>query len=395
MKQHSDVIIVGGGVTGLSTALHLKEIGVKDVLILERHYIGSGQSGRAAGVIRGTVSDPTVSETQLEGQAFFQAFEERFSIPIDVNHIGYILVGKASLLGHIEDTIKVARSAGCDLKQIDAEEAEELQPGLGTEDDAVFVYEPGGLYVDPMSATYALSLAAKKSGVRIVEGCEVGDIRVNEDKVSGVKTASGDFNAPKILIATSVWGQPQLAKLGINVPVRPHIAEMGFFQVGPGSKDKFRRIIFDSRANLYMRPEGDRQLFVGRREDLYYQKYGNPIDPDSYKQTANFHSIDEMHKNLLITLPFMKEGFVHRTYACTYDVTPDQMPILDKAETIEGLYYAIGFSGGGFSTSPWVGKRMAAFIAKDTYPQDLEVFRFKRFAQGKTIKWANTPIDYN
>ena len=394
IKQTADVIIIGGGVTGLSTALHLKELGVEDVLIVERHYIGSGQSGRAAGVIRGTVRHPTVSDTQLEGQVFFQSFEERFSIPIEVNHIGYMLVGYTRDRKHIEETIDVARSAGCDLKEIDAKEAEELQPGLGTNDDSMFVYEPGGIYVDPMSATYALSLAAKKLGVRFIEGCEVGDIRVNEGKVTGVKSAAGNFDAPKILIATSVWGQPQLAKIGLDVPVRPHIAEMGFFQVGPGSQDRLRRIIFDSRAKLYMRPEGERQIFVGRREDYYEQKNGDPIDPDNYKQTANFHSLDEMHRNLQITLPFMNEGFVHRTYACTYDITPDHMPILDKAEAIEGLFYAVGFSGGGFSTSPWVGKRMAAFIANGNSSSDLEVFRSERFAEGQDIQWDNTPANY-
>ncbi len=391
MKQSADVIIIGGGVTGLSTAIHLKELGIKEVVVLERHFIGSGQSGRAAGVIRGTVRHPTVSDTQLEGQAFFNSFEERFGIPIEVNQTGYILIGKASDREFIKGTIAVASAAGCDLKQIDAKEAEALQPGLGTTNDDIFVFEPGGLHVDPMPATHALSRAAIKLGVRIVEGCAVGDLRVKKDKVTGVKSASGDFDAPKILIATSVWGQPQLARLGIDVPVRPHIAEMGFFQVGHGSKDRLRLIIFDSRANIYMRPEGERQIFVGRREDAYEQENGNPIDPDNYKQTANFHSLDEMHKNLQITLPFMNDGFAHRTYACTYDITSDHMPILDKAEDIIGLYFAVGFSGGGFSTSPWVGKRMAALIANDALPSDLEVFKSGRFAEGKIIEWANTP----
>ena len=395
MKQNADVIIIGGGVTGLSTALHLKELGVDDVLILERHFIGSGQSGRAAGVIRGTVSHPTVSATQLEGQAFFKSFETRHGIPVVVNQTGYMLVGKGGEEEHIKKTIEVAKKAGCDLKRIDAKEATELQPGLNTVDGSIFVYEPGGIYVDPMPATHAYHLAAKRSGVRVIEGCEVGDIRVKGEKVYGVESARGDFEAAKILVATSVWGQPQLAKLGIDVPVSPHIAEMGFFQVPPDSNYKLHRIIFDSRADLYMRPEVEIQIFVGRKEQNYENMNGDPVDPDNYKQTANFQSLQEMHKNLQITLPFMSKGFVHRTYACTYDITPDQMPILDKAETIDGLFLAIGFSGGGFSTSPWVGKRMALLIAEEKKPQDMEVFNLERFSKGELIRWSNTPTDYN
>jgi sarcosine oxidase subunit beta len=390
MNQKADVLIVGGGVTGLSTGLHLKELGVKNVVILERHSIGSGQSGRAAGVLRGTVRHPTVSETQLEGQTFLRSFEARYGIPIQINQTGYMLVATDREREHVNSTFEVANQAGCDLKRIDAEAAAELQPGLGTEEGCTYLFEPGAIYVDPMPATHAFSLAARNLGVRVIEGCEVGNILVQDEKVYGVASAMGNFEAPTILIATSVWGQPQLAKMGIEVPVRPHIAEMGFFQVPLHSRYRLLRVIFDSRAKLYMRPEGELQMFVGRRESDYYQSNGVAIDPDNYKQTANFHSLKEMHKNLQITLPFMSEGFVHRTYACTYDVTPDEMPILDRAESVGGLYFAIGFSGGGFSTSPWVGKRMASFMAEGAKPQDMEVFALERFAKGELIRWSNT-----
>ena len=390
MNQKADVIIVGGGVTGLSTGLHLKELGVENVVILERHSIGSGQSGRAAGVLRGTVRHPTVSETQLEGQTFLQSFEARYGIPILVNHTGYMLVATEGEREHVDSTFEVANQAGCDLKRIDAETAAELQPGLGTEEGCTYLFEPGAIYVDPMPATHAFFLAARNLGVRVIEGCEVGNVLVQDENVYGVESAMGNFEAPTILIATSVWGQPQLAKLGVDVPVRPHIAEMGFFQVPFHSGYRLKRTIFDARAKLYMRPEGELQMFVGRRESDFYQSNGARIDPNNYKQTANFYSLEEMHKNLEITLPFMSEGFVHRTYACTYDVTPDEMPILDKAKSLGGLYFAIGFSGGGFSTSPWVGKRMASFMAERVKPQDMEVFGLERFAKGELIRWSNT-----
>ena len=390
MNQRADVVIVGGGVTGLSTGLQLKELGVEDVVILERHSIGSGQSGRAAGVLRGTVRHPTVSETQLEGQKFLHSFEARYGIPILVNQTGYMLVATDNEREQVDSTFAVANQAGCDLKRIDAAAAAELQPGLGTEEGCTYLFEPGAIYVDPMPATHAFFLAARNLGVRVIQGCEVGNLLVQDEKVYGVESALGNFKAPTVLIATSVWGQPQLARIGVDVPVRPHIAEMGFFQVPLHSPYRLNRIIFDARAKLYMRPEAELQMFVGRRESDYYQSDGVPIDPDNYKQTANFHSLEEMHKNLEVTLPFMSEGFVHRTYACTYDVTPDEMPILEKAESVGGLFFAIGFSGGGFSTSPWVGKRMASFMAEGVKPQDMEVFGLERFAKGELIRWSNT-----
>ncbi|MAE64520.1 MAG: hypothetical protein CMJ18_09650 [Phycisphaeraceae bacterium] len=392
MSRTADVLVVGGGVTGLCTALHLKDQGVRDVLVLERHIIGSGQSGRAAGVIRGTVRHATVSATQLEGQGFYRSFEERFGIPVDVHHVGYMLVATSGERAHVEATVEVARRTGCDLRLIGRDEAAEVQPGLAIDEDGVYAHEPGGVYVDPMPATHAIYLAARASGVMIEQGCEVGDIRVRDGRVIGVTTADGEFEAPNVLIATSVWGKPQLARLGIDVPVRPHIAQMAFFHAPAGSADRLRTIMFDSRAGLYMRPEGEAQMFVGRRESSFYREDGPPVDPDNYRQTAEFDAVERMHGQLSLSLPFMREGFVHRTYACTYDVTPDDMPILESAEGIEGLYYAVGFSGSGFSAAPWIGKRMAAFIAEGRKPADFGIFNLGRFAQGELISWSNTPV---
>lgn len=393
MVQGADVIIVGGGITGLSTALHLKQRGITNVVVLERHFVGSGQSGRAAGVIRATVQHPTVSMTQLEGQAFFESFESQYGIPLQVNRVGYLLVAQPHEREYVEGTATVAKQSGCVLSEIDAHEAADLQPGLNVAGDCIYLFEPRAIFVDPMPATHAVLLAARALGVIVMEGCEVADIRVKGDQVVGVDSSAGRFAAPNLLIATSVWGQPQLAALGIDVPVKPHIAQMVFYHVPPTSGLRLCRIIFDSRANLYMRPEHETQLFVGRKERDFVESDGNLIDPDNYRQTATHHAVADMSRKLAVTLPFMKRGFVHRTYACTYDITPDEMPILDRATTIRGLYFAIGFSGGGFSTSPWVGRRMADLIADGTKPKELRLFNLERFAKGDLIQWSNTPTE--
>ena len=210
-----------------------------------------------------------------------------------------------------------------------------------------------------------------------------------------MRTSQDFFAAPRVLVATSVWGRPQLASLGIDVPVHPHVAEMCFFQTPLGDRRRLHRIMFDSRAKLYMRPEGERQMFVGRKESDFVTQSGTAIDPDNYRQTATWPAVRQMHRNLAVTLPFMADGFVHRTYACAYDMTPDQMPILDQAESAAGLFFAMGFSGGGFSMSPWVGKRLATWIAEGTRPPDIKLFELDRFRRGDLIQWSNTPDEDN
>lgn len=391
MVATADVIIVGGGVTGLSTALHLRERGVRDVVVLERHAIGAGQSSRAAGVVRGTVQHATVSQTQLEGQEFFASFSDRYGIPLDVHQVGYLLIAGPDDRTYVEQTKYVASQAGCHVVEMDESQALNLQPGLPVATDAIYLHEPGGIYVDAMPATHAIMLAAQQAGVRVIDDCPVRSLRIEQGKIQAVETESGSLVAPVVFLATSVWAQPLLARLGLDLPVHPHIAEMAFFHPPPGSKFGLNCVLFDSRVGLYMRPEERRLLFVGRREADFYTSSGAAVDPDCYRQTATHGAIKEMHQRLAATFPPMRNGFVHRTYACTYDVTPDEMPILDRLPGTEGLYFALGFSGGGFSTSPWIGNRMAAWMESGVAPAELELFAADRFDTGKFIHWANAP----
>ena len=390
-SRNADVIIVGGGVTGVSTALNLKLRGIESVVVLERHHIGAGQSGRAAGVVRALVRDPLVSRWLLESIRFFSSFTEQFGERMDVNDVGYLLLASTEEKDQVEATSAASASAGCEVRSIDAKQAQELQPGLRCDDQTIYAFEPSAIYVDPMVATRAMARAARRSGVQILEGCEVGSIQVNGNAVTGVQTADVRWDAPVVMIATSVWGKAQLSVLDVDVPVYPHRAEMAFFHAPLEGNDRCQRILSDTRSMLYLRPQHVLQMFVGWREgdrisglkDLTHE------DPDNYKQTAHYETVQDMHRRLAMTLPFMRDGFVHGTYACVYDYTLDAMPILDQVDSISGLYFALGFSGGGFSMSPWIGRMMAEFILTANKPSDIDPLRLSRFAEGELIDWSN------
>ena len=391
MQQTADVIIVGGGVTGLSTAINLRQLGAGEVLLLERHFVGAGQSHRAAGIVRALVRDTTVAMALAESIEFFSTFSDRFEQGIQVHPAGYLLLSEPDQVQTIREAIDAATTAGCEARVIDSGEAQQLQPGLREEDETLYVYEPGAIHLDPMPAVQALRRVAEELGVRIIEGCEVGDILIRGGQVVGVESSQGRCETSNLLVATSVWGRPQLQRLGTDVPVYPHRAEMAFFQVPDSDKLQLSCIVTDARSMLYLRPEGDRQMFVGWREGDRIHTTEDLVteDPDNYQQTAHFATVTDMHRRLAMTLPPMADGFVHRTYACVYDYTPDGMPILERSASVEGLYFAVGFSGGGFSLSPWVGRGMAEFIVQDQRPQQIERFDLARFAEGRTFNWSN------
>jgi sarcosine oxidase subunit beta len=387
----ADVIIVGGGVTGLSVALHLKELGAGRVLLLERHHVGAGQSGHAAGIVRGLVGHKAVASMLIESLNFFTNFENEYEEKLAVYPAGFLLLNQSSQSDFLDRVICEAKEAGCTANRISAAEAIELQPGLRQDSDDIYAFEPDAIYVDPMMATQTLARVARRLGVEVVEGCEVYSILKNGYRILGVATPLGKFESDSVVIGTAAWGAAQLAKLGIEVPVYPHRTEMAFFSVWPESSVRVSRILSDARTMLYLRPEGTDQMFVGWREGdrILSVRDFVPADPDNYWQTSNYASLADMSRRLAVTLPFMAEGFVHRTYACVYDYTPDGMPILDRAESVKGLYFSLGYSGGGFSLSPWVGSVMSRFIFDGLKSAEMHLLRLSRFEEGQLLKWGN------
>lgn len=390
-SKTADVVIVGGGITGLSIALHLKSLGVPRVIVLERHHVGAGQSGRAAGIVRALVNHSGVASILLDSLRFLNHFNESYGESIAVNQAGYLLIQHAAQSEVLNEVIRNAVAAGCEARQIRVEEARELQPGLNAQSDAVCAFEPGAVHVDPMVVTQALARVAARMGVEIEPGCEVDSVVIDKQQARGVATQSGLRQAGKVVIATAIWGKSQLEKAGVVVPVYPHRVEMAFFSVFPKSPDRLLRILSDARTLLYLRPEGRDQMFVGWREG---DRIASPqdfavVDPDHYRQTSHYASLADMQRRLATTLPFMNDGFVHRTYACVYDYTPDGMPILDAAERVQGLYFALGYSGGGFSLAPWVGSAMARFITAGVKSPEMQLLRLKRFEEGQLLSWSN------
>ena len=391
MAAHTaDVIVVGGGVNGLSTALELRELGIGRVVVLERHMVASGQSGRAAGISRALVPHARTARWQLESQNSYLGFEDRFGISIPVSQPGYLLVGRAAERALVERGVQTATAIGANAEIIDADSALDLQPGLRRGDDVVYAYEKGAVHVDPMVTAQALALAARRAGVDIREDCPVEELMVDAGRIAGVRTATQQLQSPAVMVATSVWGTAQLSALGLEVPVYPHRAEMAFFHDPLDGGHHLERILTDTRSGLYLRPEGARQMFVGWREGDFVHGPDDFVaqDPDNYRQTAEPARLRDMGERLAGALDFMRDGFVHRSYACVYDYTPDGQPILD-ADGPDGLYYALGFSGGGFSTAGIVGRTMARFIVDAKKPEEIEWLRRARFEQGDTIEWSN------
>ncbi|GIT28554.1 MAG: hypothetical protein Ct9H300mP1_06000 [Planctomycetaceae bacterium] len=164
----------------------------------------------------------------------------------------------------------------------------------------------------------------------IREGCEVKESGGRGGTRDRCCERRGEGFSRKRAGGDSVWGTPQLARLGIKVPVRPHIAQMAFFHVPAGSGQRLQTTCSIREPASTCAPRAWLRCSLDGRKKGFHDPDEPAIDPDDYKQTAEYAPVRQMHAGLSVTLPSMRDGFVHRTYACTYDVTPDEMPILER-----------------------------------------------------------------
>jgi glycine/D-amino acid oxidase-like deaminating enzyme len=386
-------IIIGGGIIGLSTAIHLDKRGVKNITILERHFIGAGQSGRAAGIVRTLVRDPRVARWLRYSQEYCLGISNDFGIGEGINKRGYLLLlGGDQETGAQQALDSATQGGSTDIERVTPSQAQKLQPGIRQDDKTIYLWEQGALQCDPMLLTQTMARLARSSGVEIIENCQVNDLLISNNKIVGVQADSLPMEAENVFVATSTLGQPLLARYGIDVPVYPHRVEMAFFHVPANGVLSLSCCVSDSKSLVYLRPEIGNQIFVGWREGDLVKNLDDleRVDPDNYKQTMNNSTLQKMRQSLSTTLPAMKDGFVHRTYACVYDWTDDEMPILEGNDAIKGLYFTLGCSGGGLSLSPALGNMMADFIVDGKKSPDIEALRLSRFAEGQQIDWHNT-----
>jgi sarcosine oxidase subunit beta len=203
-------------------------------------------------------------------------------------------------------------------------------------------------------------------------------------RVTGVKTSQGPFAAPVVLIAANAWSRPLLQSVGQDLPLYVERHEVVVAERPPAAAADHATIL-DGPLDLYFRIEGPHLTLIGTGT-------GEPADPDTYSEATSAAHVERVGERLAKRFPVMHDAGVRRSLVGIYDMTPDDLPVLDRVPGIEGLFCAVGFCGHGFKIAPAVGAVMAELITTGgTLALDLGLVRFTRFADGQ---FSISPTDY-
>jgi sarcosine oxidase subunit beta len=385
----AEVVIVGGGIEGLSTAYALTLLGVTDVLVLERATLASGGTGKSSGIVRCHYGVPSLAAMAWKGLQLFENAEEILGTDIGFEQIGYVVGVGAGNLAPLKANVAMHQSLGIESRVVDTAEVAQLWPYAELSDLAGFAYEPRGGYGDASRTALAFGGAARRSGVRIRQGSWVTGLCTSGDVVTGVKLVGGEcVAAGSVVVAAGVWARPLLLPLGLDLPVRAQREAVLLIEAADAGPLTSLPVFSDLADLQYVRPERSGQLLVGNSDHSAPEW----ADPDDYSNRASDDFLEIALPKLAHRFPGLGDARLAGSYAGCYDVTPDYNPVM-SATPFAGLFVAAGFSGHGFKISPAVGALMADLVVHGD-SQDPQVpasdFAFSRFADGRLLASENT-----
>ncbi len=376
MKTITDVVIIGAGVMGCSTAFHLARLNTR-VIVVEKGSIAYGMTKRSGGLV--VTHYPLLAEARLAlaSLRYFQDWGNIVGGNCGYTQTGFVrVVSGDKQAADLSEHVSRLRSLGVNTQTLSPSELKELQPDTVADDITLAAYEPEGGFVDSMAATQALAARAKALGGKFQTGTLVKSIRVQQGRVFGVETNAGPIDALTVVVMAGPWSDRLLKPLGIEIGLISERAEVAFFD-RPSALQAGHPAFSDGITGAYFRPHSFGLLLGG----LNSPRTTTPANPDYVDETIDPKFVSDVQARIAARLPGMANARYVRGHAGVFDVTPDRHAVLDRAPGIHGLIIATGFSGTGFALAPAVGACIAELVTDgEVRTMDLRDFRLTRFA---------------
>jgi len=376
----AQIVIIGGGVMGASTAYHLAKAGASEVLLLERSaHLEDAATSRCAGGVRYQFATPVNIELSKVSLPMLERFQDELGVDPQYRQIGYVFVlTRPQDVESFRATVELQRRMGVNTEWLDGDEVRRRLPLMRFEDAlAGTVHSKDGL-ADPSSVNSGYLNRARDLGVRVAMETEVVAVRIEKGRVAGVNTNRGQVRCEHAVNAAGPWAAEVGQLVGLDIPIRPVRRQMVTTTPIPELPPDFPFVI-DFARSLYFHPEGE-GLLTGM---------SNPDQPSGYEQTIDEDWEMAALEAAMQRMPILERAGRLAGWAGLYEVTPDAHPIFGPTE-IEGFWIVSGFSGHGFMHGPVAGKLMSEFLLEGrARTVDVSMLDLARFKAGRPIREYN------
>lgn len=367
----AQVVVIGGGVMGASTAYHLALRGVRDVVLLESQpFFGQGATGKCAGGIRYQFSTAVNIRLSQLSLPMLARFEEETGQSIDLRYPGYLLLATTEEnVDEFRRNVALQHSLGVPTEWLDGDEVRRRVPQLAADDVLAATYHAGDGLADPNGVVAGYIAAGRRLGVRAFNDAPVTGIDVADGRITGVRTPLGRVACETVVNAAGPWAALIGDMVSVPLPIVPVRRQMLTTTPLPTLPRDFPFVI-DFARSLYFHREGE-GLLTGM---------SNPNQAPGFDENVD-DEWELVHLEAAVArLPLLAEAGLQAHWAGLYEVTPDAHPIIDRVPDLEQFIVVAGFSGHGFMHGPIAGLLVSEIILDGhAHTLDIPELAYERF----------------
>ena len=375
-KPRYDVVIVGAGGHGLATAYYLaKNHGLRNVAVLEKGWLGGGNTGRNTTIIRSNYLQPPSAAIYELARSLYEDLSQELNFNIMFSPRGVLMLAQTEHeLRAWKRTAHANRLAGITSELVTPERIKQLCPPIRLEGPRYPVlgglFQPRGGTARHDAVAWGYARAASDLGVDVIQKCEVTGIDREGGRVTGVQTTRGPIRTSKLCLAVAGHSGVLAEMAGFRLPIESVALQA---LVSEPIKPCLDVVVMANTVHGYISQSDKGELVIGGGADAF----------NNYTQRGSFHHIEETVRALTETFPMISRLKMLRQWGGIVDMTGDRSPILSKTP-VEGLFVNCGWGTGGFKTIPGSGWAMAELLAKGA-SELAGPFSLDRFAEGRMI----------
>ncbi len=378
LKDRYDVVIIGAGVHGLATAYYLGKLGVKNVAVLDRGYLGGGNSGRNTAILRANYRTAEAIPFYDESLRLYQELSQEVDFNVLFSQIGHLT------LAHTDtgvDGLRVRAEANAlldvDSRLIFPDEIQRLVPAMDVSKAAhapiqAALYHPPGGIIRHDAVVWGYARGADRMGIEIHPHTEVQAIDTDNGQISAVHTSRGRIATNMVVNATSGWCSTVARMVDVDLPIVSHPLQAC---VTEPLKPFLDKVIVSATLHVYVNQTDRGEVVIGAEIDPYA----------SYNSASTLPTLEMMAAHALELFPVLEEARVLRQWSGICDMTPDFSPIISTVPEVRGFILNVGWGTYGFKAGPAGGKTVAELIVTHKTPTLIEPFGLTRFYDDRLV----------
>ena len=394
MQDSAQVVIIGGGIVGCSTAYHLTKMGWKDVVLIDKGELTSGSTWHAAGLVGQLRSERNITRMLQYSVSLYDKLEEETGLTTGWKMSGCLhLASTQERMYELKKGATTARSFGLEMQMISPEEAYKLCPIISLDGIIGAAFMPTDGQADPSGITQALAKGARNRGATIYRNTLVTGFEFDKNRVTAVKTEKGDIRCEIVVNCTGMWGYQVGEMLGVNTPVVPFQHQYAVTNPIKGLPPDLPTIRDKDNLIYYKEEVGGLVMGGYERNGIPWAIDGVPNNFNSNLLDSDFDHFLQLAEPATKRTPCLEQAGIRKLVNGPEAFTPDGDAIMGPAPEMDNVFVAVGFNAFGIAAGGGAGRMMAEWIIEgepslDIWPLDIR--RFGPYHRSRAYNVART-----